>query len=61
MRFWSTRDFLAQIGQEGLGVGDSLTLTCVGRTGERTEQFVISGLWDGYGDRSVVYVSRGVL
>ena len=53
-----TRDFLAQIGQEGLGVGDSLTLTCVGRTGERTEQFVISGLWDGYGDRSVVYVSR---
>ena len=53
-----TKDILKACGNENLSVGDSLILTYENNNGIDTEEFVISGIWDGYGDTSVGFVSE---
>ena len=53
-----TKDILKACGNENLSVGDSLVLTCENNTGVHTDEFVISGIWDGYGDTSAGFVSK---
>ena len=53
-----TKDILKACGNENLSVGDRLVLTYENNTGVHTDEFVISGIWDGYGDRSVGFVSE---
>lgn len=53
-----TKDILKTFGNENLSVGDSLSLTYENNTGVYTGEFVISGIWDGYGDLSVGFVSK---
>lgn len=49
---------LKALGNEDLSVGDSLTLTYENNTGVYTEEFVISGIWNGYGDETAAFVSE---
>lgn len=43
----------------GYGIGDSFRATWMDGNGEkRTTEFVISGIWDGYGDKNLFYVSQ---
>lgn len=54
-----TEEGLQAAGLEGLGIGD--TFTAGYRDGEGsliTKEFTISGLWDGYGVKSALYVSE---
>lgn len=53
-----TREGLKKCGNEILDVGDSLTLTYEVNTGIYEKEFVISGIWDGFGDKSIFYVSK---
>ncbi|MDO4281873.1 MAG: FtsX-like permease family protein [Peptococcaceae bacterium] len=53
-----TKALLKACGNENLSVGDRLTLTYENNTGIHTDDFVISGLWDGYGDTTVGFVSK---
>lgn len=53
-----TKDILKACGNENLSVGDSLVLTYENNTGVHTDEFVISGIWDGYGDTSAGFVSK---
>lgn len=53
-----TPDILKACGNENLSVGDSLVLTYENNTGVYTDKFVISGIWDGYGDTSTGFVSK---
>ena len=53
-----TKDILKACGNESLSVGDSLVLTYENNTGVHTGEFVISGIWDGYGDTSAGFVSK---
>lgn len=53
-----TKDILKACGNENLSVGDSLILTYENNTGIYTENFVISGIWDGFGDTSAGFVSK---
>ena len=53
-----TKDILEACGNENLSVGDSLVLTYENNTGVHTDEFVISGIWDGYGDTSAGFVSK---
>ncbi len=53
-----TNDILKACGNEALSVGDSLVLTYENNTGVYTDEFVISGIWDGYGDTSAGFVSK---
>lgn len=53
-----TKDILKACGNENLSVGDSLVLTYENNTGIHTNKFVISGIWDGYGDTSAGFVSE---
>lgn len=53
-----TKDILKTFGNENLSVGDSLVLTYENNTGVHTNEFVISGIWDGYGDTSAGFVSK---
>ena len=55
------RDALAACGLASLGVGDHFTATVETNAGVQTLDFVISGLWEGYGDTSPLYVSRAFL
>lgn len=53
-----TKEALKQCGFSGLGVGDTLDIT-YGAEGELHEKtFCISGIWDGYGAKSIFYVSE---
>ena len=54
----ATQEALADAGLEGLDVGDTFTMTYMDNNGEHTKEFTISGMWDGYGDKQVFYVSR---
>lgn len=54
-----TEEALKKCGFSGLGIGDTFEAVYVDgkeRTSER--RFIISGIWDGYGDKAVFYVSR---
>ena len=53
-----TKDILKTCGNENLSVGDSLILTYENNTGVYTDEFIISGIWDGYGDTSAGFVSK---
>ena len=53
-----TKDILKTCGNENLSVGDSLILTYANNTGVYTDEFIISGIWDGYGDTSAGFVSK---
>ena len=53
-----TKDILKTFGKETLAVGDSLTVTYENNTGVHTDEFTISGIWDGYGDTSAAFVSK---
>lgn len=55
-----TKEFLKACGNEKLSVGDSFSLTYENNTGVHTEKFVISGIWDGYGDKSAGFVSEAL-
>ena len=53
-----TKEGLKTLGKEDLQTGDSLSLTYEDNTGIHTGKFVISGIWDGYGDKAPVFVSE---
>ena len=53
-----TEDALEKCGLKGHDVGDSFTMTYEDNRGVHSGNFVISGIWDGFGDTSPVYVSR---
>lgn len=53
-----TRKSLKDCGMEDLGIGDSFEMTYTDHNGSHTKNFTISGIWDGYGDRQVFFVSR---
>ncbi|MDE7282819.1 MAG: ABC transporter permease, partial [Lachnospiraceae bacterium] len=54
----ATKDVLKDCGFENLDIGDSFTITYGDNLGEHTKEFVISGMWEGYGDKNVFYVSK---
>lgn len=54
----TTQSALKDAGLEGLDVGDSFTMTYHDNNGDHTKEFTISGMWDGYGDNKVFYVSK---
>lgn len=54
----TTQSALEDAGLEGLDVGDSFTMTYYDNNGDHTKEFTISGMWDGYGDKKVFYVSK---
>lgn len=54
----ATREVLAACGMESLSVGDCFVMTYEDRVGVHMEEFVISGIWSGYGgDKANFYVS----
>lgn len=53
-----TKRALEKCGLEGLQTGDSFIMTYGTPKGSQKGTFRISGMWDGYGDKSVFYVSQ---
>lgn len=53
-----TKEVLKNCGNENLSIGDNFVLTYENNTGVHTDKFMISGIWDGYGDKSAVFVSK---
>lgn len=53
-----TREILETWGNAELTVGDHLLLTYETNKGVSTDEFTISGIWNGYGDRSAAFVSE---
>lgn len=53
-----TKNALKECGYENLGVGDTLSMTYGTNTGVTTDEFRISGIWDGYGPKKIFYVSE---
>lgn len=54
-----TKNILKTFGNENLSVGDSLIAAYENNTGVHRDQFVISGIWDGYGNTSTAaFVSK---
>lgn len=56
----ATKKALKDCGMADLDVGDSFTLTYADLSGEHTRDFVISGIWEGYGPKDF-YVSKAFL
>lgn len=54
----TTKEALKDAGLGDLNVGDCFTMTYADKIGEHTKDFIISGLWDGYGDKKTFYVSQ---
>lgn len=54
----ATEEVLQDCGMESLTVGDSFTITYSDNKGEHMKKMVISGVWEGYGDKNAFYVSR---
>lgn len=52
-----TKEALKECGKESLTLGDTLSMTYEDNTGIHTEDFVISGIWEGYGNQAIFYVS----
>lgn len=55
-----TKEALKDCGMENLTLGDSFSLTYKNPSGEYTKDFVISGIWEGYGPKDF-YVSKALL
>lgn len=53
-----TKNALERCGLKGYDIGDSFTMTYEDNRGVHSGDFVISGIWDGFGDISPIYVSR---
>ena len=53
-----TREALADCGKGELDVGDSFVMTYSDRRGSHEEEFVISGIWEGFGGKEVFCVSE---
>lgn len=53
-----TKAALKDCGYEELEIGDSLELTYSDKNGSHTKKFIISGMWGGYGDEKVFYVTK---
>lgn len=54
----ATKDILKECGKESLNIGDSFTMTYEDNKGIHTKEFIISGIWSGYGtDKINFYVS----
>lgn len=55
----ATEEVLKECGKNSLTVGDYLSITYEDNTGVHTKDFVISGIWKGYGgDKANFYVSE---
>lgn len=55
----ATADTLKECGKESLNIGDTLTITYEDNAGVHSREFVISGIWKGYGgDKANFYVSE---
>lgn len=54
----ATKAALEDCGKGDLGTGDSFALTYQDKHGTHTKEFIISGIWEGYGDNKVFYVSK---
>lgn len=54
----ATREALENCGKENLDVGDRFILTYSDKKGTHTGEFLISGIWEGYGPQDVFFVSR---
>ncbi|MBD5135694.1 MAG: ABC transporter permease [Lachnospiraceae bacterium] len=54
----TTKAALKDCGLESLDIGDSFTITYLDNIGEHTKEFKISGIFEGYGDKKVFYVSE---
>lgn len=53
-----TKSALKDCGKEHLGVGDSFDLTYTDNRGSHTKKFLISGIWEGYGEDQMFCVSE---
>lgn len=53
-----TKQALKECGYENLKVGDTLAMSYGTYDGIQTGNFKISGIWDGYGPKKVLYVSK---
>ncbi|MBS7008100.1 ABC transporter permease [Anaerostipes sp.] len=53
-----TKEALKDCGKENLDVGDSFQLTYADLKGSHTKTFLITGIWEGYGDQQVFGVSE---
>ncbi|MCH1978180.1 ABC transporter permease [Lawsonibacter sp. OA9] len=54
----ATREALQNCGKGNLGVGDRFILTYSDKKGTHTREFLISGIWEGYGTKDAFYVSE---
>lgn len=54
----ATREVLEDCGMGNLDIGDSFVITYGDNLGEHTKEFVITGMWEGYGDTKTFYVSK---
>ncbi|KMZ55567.1 ABC transporter permease [Dorea sp. D27] len=54
----ATKEALEDCGKGDLGIGDSFTMTYQDKNGPHTKEFRIAGMWEGYGDNKVFYVSK---
>ena len=53
-----TKEALKDCGKEHLDVGDSFELTYADKKGTHTKTFLISGIWEGYGEQQMFGVSE---
>lgn len=53
-----TKAALKDCGKENLDVGDTFDLTYTDQNGTHTKNFLISGIWEGYGEQELFYVSE---
>ena len=53
-----TREALRACGKETLEPGDCFVMNYEDNTGVHRENFVISGIWEGYGNQAIFYVSE---
>lgn len=53
------QDAMEKCGFQSVEVGDSITFVHEIKSGQQIEKtFKISGIWDGYGDKSLLYISK---
>lgn len=53
-----TKEILKSFGKENISIGEKINLTYENNTGVHTGEFVISGIWDGYGHSAIAFVSE---
>lgn len=54
----ASKDALEDCGLGDLEIGDSFSITYTNNLGTYTKTFTISGMWEGYGDTEIFYVSK---